>query len=129
MGNRSPAAQEWFEQARYDLGTAEAMFDAGRYIYVVFMCHLAIKKALKGIIQDKSTTSPPRTHNLVALATEAVPGISDDRMLFLARISQASVPTRYPERLSELQSHFNRLRVEGILVDTKETIEWIEALT
>ena len=30
---------EWFRQAEYDMKTAEAMFKARRYIYVVFMCH------------------------------------------------------------------------------------------
>lgn len=29
--------------------TAEAMFNSKRYLYAVFMCHLAIEKALKGI--------------------------------------------------------------------------------
>ncbi len=31
--------KEWFIQADYDFGTAEAMFKTGRYIYAVFMCH------------------------------------------------------------------------------------------
>jgi HEPN domain-containing protein len=35
------------------LGTAEAMFDAGRYIYTVFMWHLSIEKALKGLYAKK----------------------------------------------------------------------------
>ncbi len=129
MGDRSPAEKEWFEQADYDLDTASAMFDTGRYIYVVFMCHLALEKALKGIIQGKSAGAPPRTHNLVALAAEAVPELSDERMFFIARISQTSVPTRYPERLSELQSIFDRSSVETILQTTKETIRWLKSQT
>lgn len=36
--------EEWFKQAAYDLKTAEIMFENKRYIYVVFMCHLAIEK-------------------------------------------------------------------------------------
>ncbi len=31
--------EQWFKQAQYDLSTAEAMFDAKKYIYVIFMCH------------------------------------------------------------------------------------------
>lgn len=41
--------KEWLKQAEYDLGTAEAMFKSKRYIYTVFMCHLSIEKALKGL--------------------------------------------------------------------------------
>ena len=39
---------EWMRQADYALETAEAMLAANRNIYAVFMCHLAIEKALKG---------------------------------------------------------------------------------
>jgi len=36
--------RNWAETSNYDLRTAEAMYKAGRYLYVVFMCHLAIEK-------------------------------------------------------------------------------------
>jgi HEPN domain-containing protein len=93
------------------------------------MCHLAIEKALKGIIQGKAGGTPPRTHNLVALAADAVPDLGDERMIFIARISQASIPTRYPERLAELQSIFDRASVETILQTSKETIRWLKSQT
>jgi CRISPR-associated endoribonuclease Cas6 len=37
------------EQAEYDFKTAEALFRSRRFMYVVFMCHLCIEKALKGM--------------------------------------------------------------------------------
>jgi len=40
-------AAEWLAQADYDLQVAKDMFKAGRYIYTVFMCHLAIEKTLQ----------------------------------------------------------------------------------
>lgn len=46
----SSASQQWMEQARYDLDTARAMFDSGRYLYVLFCCQQAVEKALKAII-------------------------------------------------------------------------------
>ena len=41
--------QEWLRQADYDLDSAEYMFQCERYIYCIFLCHLAIEKALKGL--------------------------------------------------------------------------------
>lgn len=41
--------EEWMKQADYDFKTAVAMCESKRYIYTVFMCHLSIEKALKGI--------------------------------------------------------------------------------
>jgi HEPN domain-containing protein len=46
-------AQEWFRQARYDPGTAEALFGSGRYPPVLFFCHLSLEKALKALYVEK----------------------------------------------------------------------------
>jgi HEPN domain-containing protein len=40
----NPDAQRWRELALYDLGTADAMLSAGRYLYVLFCCQQAIEK-------------------------------------------------------------------------------------
>ena len=39
--------KNWLDSAKYDMETAEHMFNTGRYIYTIFMCHLAVEKALK----------------------------------------------------------------------------------
>jgi len=59
--------QEWFRQADYDMETAEYMFQGDRYFYSVFMCHLCVEKALKGLYQERLKEIPPRVHNLVYL--------------------------------------------------------------
>jgi predicted nucleotidyltransferase len=41
------------EMADYDSGTAKAMFQTERYLYVGFMAHQAIEKALAEIESDK----------------------------------------------------------------------------
>lgn len=37
----------WIELSDYDLVTADAMLESGRYLYVGFMCHQAIEEILK----------------------------------------------------------------------------------
>lgn len=37
----------WLDIADYDLDTAEAMYQTGRWLYVAFMCHQVIEKTLK----------------------------------------------------------------------------------
>ena len=41
--------KEWFYQSDYDLETAEDMLKSGRTVYCIFMCHLSLEKALKGL--------------------------------------------------------------------------------
>jgi hypothetical protein len=57
------ATENWLVQVDYDLATAEHMLHAGRYIYVVFMCHLALEKMLKALekeLQRRRFGSPVR---------------------------------------------------------------------
>jgi len=53
MSNKFKPPEEWAKQTEYDLKTAKAMFKTRRYIYAVFMCHLSIEKALKGLYVKK----------------------------------------------------------------------------
>ena len=40
----------WLKLADYDIETAKAMLNGSRFLYVGFMCHQTIKKALKAVI-------------------------------------------------------------------------------
>jgi HEPN domain-containing protein len=62
-----PETEAWVEDAEYDLQSAKAMLDCGRYFFVVFMCHLTIEKLLKSIIVERQGLEPPRIHNLIGL--------------------------------------------------------------
>ena len=56
--------------AEYDLATAEHMLKSGRYIYVVFMCHLALEKMLKAVAVETTNSPAPKTHNLLYLTLQ-----------------------------------------------------------
>ena len=49
----------WVDIADYDLKTAEAMLETGRFLYVGFMCHQAIEKMLKGYYVFVRNEQPP----------------------------------------------------------------------
>ncbi|MDI7258385.1 MAG: HEPN domain-containing protein [Thermodesulfobacteriota bacterium] len=70
--------QEWFKQADYDMETADFMFNGGRYFYAVFMCHLSIEKALKGLYAQKLNEVPPKIHNLLYLVEKMRLNLPDD---------------------------------------------------
>lgn len=77
------AERMWMDQARYDLETARAMLDSGRYLYVMFCCQQAVEKALKAKIVAKTGELPPRIHILVKLAENAsIPLDSEKLRLF-----------------------------------------------
>jgi len=58
-------ADNFISSAEYDLHTAVHMLDTGRYIYVIFVCHLSIEKMLKALAAEVTDKTPPKTHNLI----------------------------------------------------------------
>ncbi|RMG95388.1 MAG: HEPN domain-containing protein [Chloroflexi bacterium] len=42
----------WVASSLYDLETAEQMLITKRYLYVIFMCHLALEKMLKAHVSQ-----------------------------------------------------------------------------
>jgi HEPN domain-containing protein len=117
--------EEWLKQSDYDMDTAMYMHTGGRQTYAVFMCHLAIEKALKGLYYEKTGLIPPRSHNLIYILNKL--GIKPPEVpgKFIVKLNEASIPTRYPESLERLQQLYNETVVGDILVQGKEVIKWI----
>jgi HEPN domain-containing protein len=59
---------EWLKQAVFDMETADVLIRERRYLHVIFLCHLSLEKALKGLYTKKTRKAPPKTHSLVYLA-------------------------------------------------------------
>lgn len=98
--------KNWLDMVDYDIGTAKQMFKAKRYVYVIFMCHLAIEKALKATVCEETNKFPPKTHDLILLTNLGKVEFPDDLMTFIGMINNAAVVTRYPEDLSKLVSSY-----------------------
>ncbi len=118
--------KEWLRQSDYDMDTADYMYGGGRYIYAVFMCHLAIEKVLKGFFYERRREIPPKTHNLIYLLNKIEIKPSDKPGKFIVKLSEASIPIRYPDDLSKLQKTYTKKIVHDILVEGKEFIQWIK---
>ncbi len=118
--------KEWYYQSDYDLETAADMLKSGRNVYCIFMCHLSLEKALKGLFIKKTGKYPAKTHSLIYFVEKLGLQLSDDYYEFLFILNKISVPTRYPDDLGKLITSFTRERTESILIKTKEIQSWIK---
>ncbi|MDR0295438.1 MAG: HEPN domain-containing protein [Prevotellaceae bacterium] len=91
--------EEWFFQSDYDLETAYQMLQSKRNIYCVFMCHLSLEKALKGLFIKRLNEFPPKLHALMYFVNKIELVLSDEWLLFIEKIDGLSIVTRYPEDL------------------------------
>ncbi len=118
--------EEWYFQSDYDLETAADMLKSGRTVYCIFMCHLSLEKALKGLLIKKRQEFPSKSHSLIYFVDKLELELSDPQFEFLFMLNKISVPTRYPEDLRKLFLAYTKERTESILHQTKEIQLWIK---
>ncbi|MFZ4464897.1 MAG: HEPN domain-containing protein [Bacteroidales bacterium] len=120
--------EEWYFQSDYDLETAVDMFNSGRTVYCIFMCHLSLEKALKGLLIKKTGENPSKSHSLMYFVDKLELELTYSIHEFLFMLNKISVPTRYPDDLRKLFAAFSNERTEKILKQTKEEQSWIKQL-
>ena len=127
-GDKFKPYEEWFKQAEYDLGTAEAMFFAKRYVYTIFMCHLSIEKALKGLYTKKFNKNPPKIHNLNFFCEILEISFEREVKEFIDNLNDLSVPTRYPDQLEKLIKEYRKSDTKKVLEKTKELLKCLKKM-
>jgi HEPN domain-containing protein len=117
----------WDELSQYDLETAFVMLDGSRYLYVGFMCHQSVEKALKAYHWFSKKDEPEYTHSLSRLAKKA--GLSDElsetQKSFLDLLEPLNIQARYPTAKEQLMRTLTKDRCEGIISSTKGILEWL----
>ena len=122
----------WLEKAERDLDAAEAMFDTGRWFYVVFMCQQAVEKLVKGLYVQYVDDNVPRTHNIGLLINRfeaQLPVLIEDKHYELFDIlSKHYLADRYPVYISISSEEICKEYAENILINTKEIFQWLLTL-
>jgi len=119
--------EEWLTQANYDMDTADYMFRGGRYMYTVFMCHLSLEKALKGLYAEKLGKEPPKIHNLLYLLEKMKLTLPEDLFDFISTLNRVSVPTRYPDDLQRILKDYDKKKTKEVLDQSKQVLQWLSA--
>lgn len=105
----------WIKSSQYDLKTAEHMLKTGRYIYVLFMCHLSVGKLLKGLYEAALKKIAPKTHNLIYLLNATGIELPDKHLETLESLNDLSIVTRCPEDIGAMVKAFKRKKSRTIL--------------
>lgn len=118
---------EWMRQADYDMETAAVLMREKRFIYTIFLSHLAIEKSLKGLYIKLNTIEPPKTHSLihlVELLELTLPEKLHESVFILNRVS---IPTRYPSDIDELLGTYDEERTRQLFTAAQEVIQWLKS--
>jgi len=117
----------WLDLADYDIETAQAMLQTGRYLYVGFMCHQTTEKALKAVIA-KDEAIPPKIHGLMKLAQQGgvYGAMTEHQKDLLDTLDPLNIAVRYPEQKAKTMSMLTPERCKVILAGTEALLCWIK---
>jgi len=112
--------KEWVKMSQYDLKTAGAMLETGRYLYVTFMCQQSVEKILKAVYIYKKNELPPRTHNLAYLADVLEIALLDTEKRLLYQLNQFYLESRYPNERIQLAKAVSKRKGQMYLNQTQK---------
>ena len=127
MAKNKDRIANWVKSSDYDIKTAGYMLKTGRYIYVLFKCHLSVEKLLKALYEAALKKIPPRTHNLVYLSNAASLKVPEKHLETLESLNDLCIVTRYPEDIDELVRAYKKNKAGEYLKRTKELLKWLKA--
>jgi HEPN domain-containing protein len=116
----------WIALTDYDLETARHMLATRRYLYVVFLYHLALEKILKAHVAEVTQTLPIKTHDLIYLVKRIGLELPQASLELIGKINTASIPTRYPDDLQRSLKEFPEPVASDYLKRTTELVEWLK---
>lgn len=122
----------WLDIAEYDLISAEAMLDSGRYVYVAFMCQQSLEKISKGIYTYYIDDNVPRVHNISFVLGKVLKKIGieedDSRFMLFDKLAAYYLQGRYPSFKEKISQLINEEQAKILLNDSKEAFIWLKSL-
>ena len=120
----------WLDIAEDDIETAEYCYQGKRYLWSLFMCQQAVEKAIKAVFLEKTEKTPPKKHDLIALAGAAgiLGDCSENTQDLLRHLSLYYIETRYPDKRAELEAESTEEFAKDMLDRSKENVEWLKSM-
>ena len=118
--------EECFFQSDYDLETAYQMLQSGRNVYCIFMCHLSLEKALKGLFIKQLNKLPPKLHDLIYFVNKISLSLENEHLNFLMGLNRMGIITRYPEDLRNMINLFSQEYTSNIYEQAKTIQQWLK---
>jgi HEPN domain-containing protein len=122
----SEISGKWLDRVVYDMDTAKAMLQTGRFIYVVFMCQQALEKCFKALLAHQDIEIVP-IHNLRRLAelAEVVHELDEAMLMKLDFLSRYYINARYKEDLNQLSKGITESVSRDFIQFSEEIVTWL----
>lgn len=113
----------WLGSAREDWSASRALLEKDHTRHGLFFVHLAVEKTVKALVVARTGEVPPKSHDLLRLATLANLDLEATRRSALARVNQYCVEGRYPDSWGSAPS---REEAAEVVLLAEELLRWLE---
>ena len=117
--NKEELISYWIESSDNDFRTMNHLFEKKDYTWALFVGHLIIEKLLKAYYVKNVDNTPPFIHNLITLSKKSRIKLSEERLEFMATVSNFNIRTRYDDYKFEFYK----------LCSKEFTKKWIKEIT
>lgn len=116
----------WKQAADKDWTVVQNLFEKTNYPHALFFAHLVLEKLLKShFVKDNVTDHPPRTHNLVRLASLTQLTFPANDLLFLDKMNDYQMEGRYPDYQFLIFKICDRPHTENLLIEVEKIRLWL----
>ena len=117
----------WVEGSEHDLSSMESNFQTGKYDWALFIGHIALEKILKAAwVKNNDGNYPAKTHNLVKIAEEAGLEFNEEDKIFLNRVTNFHLESRYPDYKMDFYKQCTKEFTEENIKKIKEYFKCIK---
>lgn len=123
-----PKTQNWIDLAQEDYEVAGHLYEKKKYLHCLFFCQQTVEKALKAVYHEKYNKTPPRKHDLEALADTAgvLPQLNEYQLDLLDTLSLYYIESRYAGDREALAKNCTKAATKAALEQTGEIFEWLK---
>jgi HEPN domain-containing protein len=120
-------ARNWLLQSDAELHAAEGAVGYGSHYLAAFCAHQAIEKALKGHYIERMRDAPPRTHNLLDLASFLSP--PEAVKALLRRLNPHYSVARYPDAANGVPAQlYDETTARELVTAAKDIVRWLASV-
>lgn len=123
---REELIQFWLDSSDDNYKSMINMFNAGEYMWSLFIGHLAIEKLLKAYYIKTMETEVPRIHDLYKLAIKSNLDLSDEQKDSLQYITLFNIETRYEDYKKDFYKKCTKEFAEKNIEKIKELRTWLQ---
>lgn len=116
----------WLESSDDNYRSMLAMFDAGEYMWSLFVGHLVIEKLLKAYYIKTVETEVPRTHDLYKLAVKAYLPLTEDQKDLLQYVTLFNIEARYEDYKKDFYHKCTKEFAKMNIVKVEELRTWLK---